>query len=380
MAVSKSVCRSMPANNSTSVPEMRNDRLPNTTTPVSGTSLLHNTGVSPAMVSVLPDNISIAPHQTTVLPNESSCTPDHVFISPESSTVNELSDRSVIMQDEQTVERSGVVWAEDGIIEDKKSGTTETGTDLTLEDSGVCFPLNDSQVCDKAFQLPLMADQVHRDKNNLCEVDSPAVGERTPDPVEVLRSRESNGDQNALISMLFPPLESDLDESLDVAMELDVSLSESFDVTEVFNEVTADDLALDTPRTFPSEGLGKDWDQCKAGSDNGLNTEIGSKSKPQCRKDRGFKSSFTIISDVKLKRKHQISGAHGRCPVTRSMSLSIADHSYSKTITEVKFTVKPSKVVQSMSFTKSVPASSGTKQRKLTCGTSDVDWVTHRQV
>ena len=154
------------------------------------------------------------------------------------------------------------------------------------------------------------------------------------DPATLLEAKENDGIQNALVSTLFNPLESELDESLDVAMELDISLSESFDVTEV--------LAI-TEKGYHSvsTSIGKDLIGKDVAFPLDCNENILKPNEVRKKGAKIFKQSFKLLpvakADVKFKRRRTRSSSKVEPSVS---SVGMADHSYHKIPKEVKFTVK----------------------------------------
>ena len=154
------------------------------------------------------------------------------------------------------------------------------------------------------------------------------------DPATLLEAKENDGIQNALVSTLFNPLESELDESLDVAMELDISLSESFDVTEV--------LAI-TEKGYHSvsTSIGEDLIGKDVAFPLDCNENILKPNEARNKRAKIFKQSFKLLpvakADVKFKRRRTRSSSKVEPAVS---SVGMADHSYHKIPKEVKFTVK----------------------------------------
>lgn len=200
---------------------------------------------------------------------------------------------------------------------------------VVLEDSGIfvyqAFDNHDLPTSHRGFEID--------GNNNLHSTDH--------DPVQSLKTKENEGVHNALVSTLFSPLESELDESLDIAMELDISLSESFDVNEVLDIAGKESNSF--TRSLKLAGQGPDIST----QSRQRREQIHLDGRPSYDKDQYFKQSFTLLPELKSDCKNKLTSKTTGVQSGRS-SADLHDHSYSKTLKEVKFTVKTSKAANSL--------------------------------
>lgn len=194
-----------------------------------------------------------------------------------------------------------------------------------MEDSGIFI----NQAFDNTDQLEFHRGLEIDENNNTQSMNF--------DPVQLLKTKENDGVQNALVSTLFNPLESELDESLDIAMELDISLSESFDVNEVLSSTTKGDNSVAGSLIKSSLTGSESVDNIQQSSE-----QISVENRISVDKDQCFKQSFTPLPEVRPACKNERLNKKTKCH-SGAFTVDLTDHSYSKIVREVKFVVKSRK-------------------------------------
>lgn len=242
------------------------------------------------------------------------------------------------------------------LIEADSSVTIETfpsseqiENSIKLEDSGISEPFSEGQLCSSSkWQSDIQQEGTLGE--NVKHAFAVYSGVIPRDSFGLLKAKEGVGMQDDLISTLLKPLESDLDESLDIAMELDISLSESFDVNEVLSATEKLSNMIDDSELKPVYPVFElSHEDSKDEQDFG--SKLKSKevpcfhsstpiSKPQC-----FRNSFKPLPEQRKKRPRR--ACMKTSPYidtvdigTLSAAGGLADHSYSKIAKEVKFTLK----------------------------------------
>jgi len=138
-----------------------------------------------------------------------------------------------------------------------------------------------------------------------------------------------------LITSLFSPLDSELDESLDIAVEMDISLNQSLDINDI---LATNDLPSPIVKLKDDQSNSDD----KPGQYDKHRTMFGHSgiSRPSIFRGDIFKPFKASFQDISRHRSFG-SGRNGRLRrITRSCTTSLVDHNYSRPQTEVKFTVK----------------------------------------